>query len=166
MSPGSNLFVDAHIDCSVVKTGRPQHSKSDHRTACGLPALLEHAAKSHAAGAQRPGRRERDKGGLLNSRLGSRFALDRSCDPAIAATRKEPTPMRSRHCALKSGISGVGKYRTSEESHAGMGTEDSASADQRQCERNGRGRGRQALKFRQSRNELGNTFDLWWFREM
>jgi hypothetical protein len=34
-----------------------------------------------------------------------------------------------------------------------MGTEDSASADQRQCERNGRGRGRQALKCRQSRNE-------------
>jgi len=49
-----------------------------------------------------------------------------------------------------------------EDSHAGMGTEDSASAHQWLCERNGRGRGRQALKWRQSRNERGRTFYLWW----
>jgi hypothetical protein len=57
MFPDSKLFADAHTDGSVVKTERPQHSKSD-RAAGGLPALLERAAKSDtAAAAQRAERR-------------------------------------------------------------------------------------------------------------
>jgi hypothetical protein len=53
-----------------------------------------------------------------------------------------------------------------EDSHAGFGAQDSASAGLRQCERNGGGRGRRALECRPSRNEVGRTFYLSRFREI
>ena len=104
------------------------------------PALLERAAKSHAAEAQRRGRRERDKGGLLNSRLGSRFALDRSCDPAFSATRRRNQP--NAFPRLRFNMKHIRRCGRREDSHPGLARR---TARAPQCEQTGRGRGRRVL---------------------